>query len=227
MNDALLPYKLIGLGLYLLVLIGIGVVASRRMRGVSDYFAAGKKLSFWSVAFSSRATGESGWLLLGLTGMGATFGAQAFWIVIGETLGVGIAWLVLSRRFHRLTGKYASITIPDYLESRFGDVAQHLRRISAVAILVFITVYVAAQIDATGQAFLSFLDINYYAGAAIGFAVVMAYIVAGGFLAVVWSDVFQGALMFAGLIFLPLWGLIEIGGPDVVATRGPARRSSR
>lgn len=219
MDDALLPYKLIGLGLYLLVLLGIGMVASRRMKGVSDYFAAGKKLSFWSVAFSSRATGESGWLLLGLTGMGATFGAQAFWIVIGETLGVGIAWLVLSRRFHRLTGKYDSITIPDYLESRFGDVAQHLRRISAVAILIFITIYVAAQIDATGQAFHGFLDINYYAGAAIGFAVVMIYIVAGGFLAVVWSDVFQGALMFAGLIFLPIWGLIEIGGPDVVAAR--------
>ncbi|MFT7581689.1 MAG: sodium/proline symporter, partial [Myxococcota bacterium] len=214
-----MPYKIVGLSLYLLILLAIGIIASRRVNDVGDYFAAGKKLSFWSVAFSSRATGESGWLLLGLTGMGATLGAQAFWIVIGETIGVAIAWLVLSRRFRRLTGDYDSITVPDYLESRFGDTAQHLRRISAIAILVFVTVYVAAQIDATGQAFDSFLGVNYYLGAAIGFVVVMIYIVAGGFLAVVWSDVFQGLLMLAGLVFLPIWGLIELGGVDELTAR--------
>jgi len=217
--DEALPFKLAGLSVYLIALLAIGVIASRRMKGAGDYFAAGKNLSFWSVAFSSRATGESGWLLLGLTGMGATFGARAFWIVAGETLGVAIAWLVLSRRFHRLTQRYDSITVPDYLESRFGDKAQLLRRISAIAILVFVIIYVAAQIDATGQAFNHFVGINYYAGAAIGFAVVMVYILAGGFLAVVWSDVFQGILMFVGLIFLPIWGLIEIGGLDVMTAK--------
>lgn len=214
-----LPFKLVGLGLYLLALLAIGVVASRRMKGASDYFAAGKQLSFWSVAFSSRATGESGWLLLGLTGMGATVGARAFWVVLGETLGVAVAWLVLSRRFHRLTMRHDAITVPDYLESRLGDTAQHLRRFSAVAILVFVVVYVAAQIDATGQAFQRFVGLDYFVGAAVGFAVVCVYIVAGGFLAVVWSDVFQGALMFAGLVFLPLWALAELGGPAVMVER--------
>ena len=44
------------------------------------------------MAFSSRATGESAWLLLGLTGMGAISGVSAYWVVLGEVLGVGIAW---------------------------------------------------------------------------------------------------------------------------------------
>ena len=87
--------KLIGVLAYFAVLVAIGVAASRRTRDVRDYFAGGKRLSFWAVAFSARATGESSWLLLGLTGMGAAVGAQAFWIVLGEVLGVGGAGLLL------------------------------------------------------------------------------------------------------------------------------------
>ena len=107
--------KFIGIIGYLGILLVIGVVASRRMKDVKDYFAAGKSLGFLSVAFSARATGESAWLLLGLTGMGAMFGLKAFWVVLGEVLGVMGAWLLLSRRFKLLTDRYESVTVPDYL----------------------------------------------------------------------------------------------------------------
>ncbi len=211
--------KLLMVGLYLAVLLLIGLLASRRMRDVRDYFAAGKSLGFLAVAFSARATGESAWLLLGLTGMGAAVGVKAFWVVLGETLGVAGAWILMSRRFHRLTQRYDAITIPDYLESRFGDERHLLRIASAFALTVFVTIYVSAQIDATGTAFESFLGWNYYAGIAVGFAVVLAYIVAGGFLAVVWSDVFQGALMVLGLVLLPVAALVVAGGWDEVVRR--------
>ncbi len=85
--------KIVMVGLYLAVLLGIGVVASRKVKDLRDFFAGGKSLGFWSVAFSARATGESAWLLLGLTGMGAAVGLQAMWVVLGEILGVGLAWL--------------------------------------------------------------------------------------------------------------------------------------
>jgi len=209
--------KLAVVALYLLVLIGIGVVASRRMKDVKDYFAAGKGLGFWAVAFSARATGESAWLLIGLTGMGAAVGAKAFWVVLGEVLGVAGAWLLLCRRFKRLTDRYDSITVPDYLEDRFRDSGHLIRVVSAGALVVFVTIYVSAQIDATGKAFESFLGWDYYVGIAVGFAVVLVYIVAGGFLAVAWSDVFQGALMFVGLTGLPIVGLVVAGGPGAVA----------
>ena len=209
------PYlwKIIGVVAYLAALLGIGAVASRRMKDVSDYFAAGKKLSFWAVAFSARATGESAWLLVGLTGMGAAFGVRGFWVVLGEILGVCGAWLFMAARFKRLTDRYDAITIPDYLEGRFRDGRQQLlRRVSALGLVVFVTIYVSAQIDATGTAFESFLGVNYFVGALVGFVVVMAYSVSGGFLAVVWSDIFQGTLMFLGLVVLPVVGLILIGG---------------
>jgi len=66
---------------------------------MSDYYLGGKKMGFWAVAFSARATGESGWLLIGLTGMGAMAGYSAYWVVLGELLGVFLSWQFMAKRF--------------------------------------------------------------------------------------------------------------------------------
>ena len=182
------------------------------MHDIRDYFASGKRLGFFNVAFSARATGESAWLLIGLTGMGYALGVKAFWVVLGEMIGVGGAWLIMSRRFKRLSDRYDSITIPDYLESRFRDSGHWLRLIAGGALVIFVPIYAGAQVFATGDAFNSFLGWDHLVGAAVGFAVVMIYITQGGFTAVVWSDVFQGSLMFLGLVSLPIVILLEAGG---------------
>lgn len=193
------------------------------MHDIRDYYAGGKNLGFINVAFSARATGESAWLLLGLTGTGFAVGLQGLWIVLGELLGVGIAWLWMAKPFKRLTDQYDSVTIPDYLESRFRDNSHWLRLIAAGALLIFVPIYAGSQVFATGKAFNSFLDINHYLGATIGFLVVLLYITKGGFIAVVWSDVFQGLLMVTGLVLLPIVGLLEAGGiTSILETLGAA-----
>lgn len=191
--------------LYFLILFAIGIVASKRIKNIEDYYVGGKKLGYWVVAFSVRATGESGWLLLGLTGLGALAGVSAFWVVVGEVLGVSVSWLLMAKRFKRLSDKYNSITVPDFLVSHFNPKTNTLRIIAATALSLFVVIYVSAQIDAIGSAFESFLDWNYYLGALVGFIVVLLYISYGGFIAVAWSDLFQGTLMFIGLVLLPIY----------------------
>ncbi|MBN4061743.1 sodium/proline symporter [Bacteroidales bacterium AH-315-I05] len=198
------------LALYFGILFLIGFLASKKISGAKDYFVGGKKLGYWVVAFSSRATGESAWLLLGLTGMGAMIGAQAFWVVLGEVLGVAVAWLFMAKKFKKLTDKYDSITVPDYLASRFKTTSHTLRVISATALSIFVTIYVSAQIDATGKAFVSFLQWDYFHGAIVGFLIVAVYITSGGFVAVAWSDLFQGLIMLLGLLFLPIAAYFSI-----------------
>jgi sodium/proline symporter len=205
------------------------------MHDIKDYFAGGKKLGFLAVSFSARATGESAWLLLALTGMGFALGVQAFWVVVGELVGVAGAWLFMARRFKRLTDQYDSITVPDYLESRLRDKTHGLRLIAAGALLIFVPIYAGAQVFASGGAFYNFLGWNHYLGAAFGFGIVLIYITQGGFTAVVWSDVFQGSLMVIGLVLLPIVGLMEIGGithlvdalrsidPDLLSWHGPGQ----
>ena len=199
--------------IYFTILFGIGIVASRRIRSLKDYYLGGKNLGPWVAAFSARATGESGWLILGVTGMGAMMGVSAFWVVIGEVLGVFISWQFMAKKFKRLADEYDAITIPDYLVGRFQSTSNKLRIVAATVLSVFVIIYVSAQIDITGKTFETFLGINYYGGALLGFAIVLIYIFVGGFLAVAWSDFFQGTLMFFGLVALPVVTIIVVDFP--------------
>ena len=228
---------------YFAVLLIIGAVTSRGVRDLADYYVGGKRLGYWVVAFSARASGESAWLYLGLTGLGAVAGMRGMWVVLGEFLGVGIAWFLMARPFKRATDRYGSITVPDYLVSRFTEhgapesLVRTLRLAAAIALSLFVTIYVSAQIDATGTAFETFLDWNYFAGAVFGFLIVVAYTSTGGFAAVAWSDLFQGALMFLGLVLLPiaavwtipstvnLWSEIEAMQSGLTSLWGPGGAS--
>lgn len=202
---------------YFLTLFGIGYLASRRIHGLGDYFVGGKRLGYWVVAFSARATGESAWLLLALTGLGAMVGLSSLWVVVGEVLGVGFAWFFMAKPFKEETDRFGSITIPDYLVSKYNDgsgaaekATRLVRTLAAGALAIFVTIYVSAQIDATGKAFESFLSWDYYTGVFIGFGVVVLYTFGGGFVAVAWSDLFQGSLMLIGLVAVPVFALIAV-----------------
>ncbi|MBH31697.1 MAG: sodium:proline symporter [Candidatus Marinimicrobia bacterium] len=211
--------KYAALTIYFVILFGIGVLASRRIQSLQDYYVGGKKLGYWIAAFSARATGESGWLILGVTGMGAMMGVSAFWVVLGEVLGVYISWQFMAKKFKRLTDEYEAITIPDYLVGRFGSTTNNLRTVAAIVLSVFVIIYVSAQIDITGKTFETFLGINYYTGAIVGFTIVLTYIFTGGFIAVAWSDFFQGSMMFGGLVLLPLVTVLMIDFPDGIFSK--------
>ncbi|PCJ48792.1 MAG: sodium:proline symporter, partial [Candidatus Neomarinimicrobiota bacterium] len=204
--------KFVVLALYFLILLGIGFFASKRVSNITDYYVGGKKLNYWIAALSARSTGESGWLLIGVTGMGALIGVSAFWIVVGEVLGVWLSWQFMAKKFKRMTDEYDSITIPDFLVSHFKSTTHTIRIIAATALSLFVIIYVSAQIDITGKTFESFLGLNYYTGIGIGFGIVIMYIFSGGFLAVAWSDFFQGSLMFVGLLLLPVVTYFSISG---------------
>ncbi|MBW3535409.1 MAG: sodium/proline symporter [Gemmatimonadetes bacterium] len=200
------------LAAYLAVLLVLGVWGSRESGTMSGYFVADKKLPSWVVAFSNNATGESGWLLLGLTGMGYAVGAHAFWVILGEVAGVAAAWVFVARPFKEYTDRYDAITVPDYLEARFRDTAHVLRWVGVVVISTMVLAYVAAQLTASGKAFDSFLGTGYTGGVLLGAAVVFFYTSVGGFKAVAYSDVLQGVLMLGCLVAIPVVAFLAAGG---------------
>jgi sodium/proline symporter len=206
--------------LYFAGLLLIGYLAGRKgVDSVERFYVADRSLGTWVVAFSARATGESGWLLLGVTGMGYLIGAKAFWIVLGELMGEFIAWTVLVRPFKAATDRYGSVTVPDYLESRFKDSRHILRWISAVVIVTMVVAYLSAQLTATGKAFQSFLEWDFAEGAIVGLLIVVVYTVAGGFRAVAWSDLLQGLMMVFGLVLVPIIAIFKLGGWGVMEER--------
>ena len=134
---------------YLAILTGVAIWSSRESRSLEGYFLAGKKLPYWVVAFSTNATGESGWLLLGLTGMGYAVGAQAYWVVVGEIIGIAASWWLISRRLKRFSDEADAITVPDVLAAKFDDRWHLIRGIAVVIILTMVTWYMAAGLTRT------------------------------------------------------------------------------
>ncbi len=165
---------------YLVFLAGLAFWSRTETNTLAGYYLAGKKLPYWVVAFSTNATGESGWLLLGLTGMGYAVGAKAYWVVVGEVLGVALSWLYVSRRLKRVADETDSITVPDVLAARFADKWHLIRGIAVFIILTMVTVYIAAQMIATGKAVESFTDYSFKQGIYVGAAIIIAYTFVGG-----------------------------------------------
>lgn len=197
---------------YLGVLVGIGWWARRASGSISGYYVADKKLPAWVIAFSANTTGESGWLLLSLTGMGYLFGFHAMWVVFGEVLGVALAWSLVARPFKEYTDRYKAVTVPDYLTARFQDKNHVIRIVSATVIVSMVGVYISAQLMFSGKAFSEFLGTTYDAGVLIGAVVILLYTSIGGFKAVAYSDLVQGVLMFLCLLLLPIVGVWHAGG---------------
>ena len=197
---------------YLLVLIALAVWSRRETDSLSGFFLAGKKLPYWVVAFSTNATGESGWLLLGLTGMGYAVGAQAYWVVVGEVIGIALSWTLISRRLKRLSDETDSITLPDVIAARFNDSKHILRSIAVVIILTMVCAYVTAQMVASGKALSSFTGMDYTSAVIVGAVIIIAYTFVGGYKAVAYTDVVQGVLMLAGLIIVPAVAISTAGG---------------
>lgn len=197
---------------YGIVLLAIGLWSRRESRNVAGYYLAGKKLPSWVIAFSNNATGESAWLLLGLTGMGYAVGLHALWIVLGEVLGVALGWMMVAQPFKEYTDRYQAITVPDYLEARFLDTRRAFQLIGLLVIFTMVTAYTSAQLTAMGKAFGSFAGTSYGAGVLIGALVILFYTTIGGFKAVAYSDVLQGGLMFLALLVLPFVGMAAAGG---------------
>ena len=203
---------------YLCLLAALAVWSRRETNTLSGFYLAGKKLPYWVVAFSTNATGESGWLLLGLTGMGYAVGAQAYWVVVGELVGIALSWLLISRRLKRLSDETHSITVPDVLAARFNDSWHLIRAVAVVIILAMVTTYVTAQLVASGKALSEFVNMDYKVGVVVGSAIIIAYTFIGGYKAVAYTDVLQGVLMLLGLIFVPLVAVSAAGGWDSVTS---------
>ena len=178
--------------LYLAVLILVGFFTYKYNKTQEDYLLAGRKLGPWITAFSERASGESAWLLLALPGAVITMGLSVSWSVVGIITGIVASWFLIAEKLREETEKYNALTIPDYLHKRFDDSSNIIRIFSSIIIAFFFLFYVSAQLHASGKILNSLFTINPIIGITIGALIIISYTLLGGFMAVAWTDFFQG-----------------------------------
>ncbi|WP_209124800.1 sodium/proline symporter PutP [Alkalihalobacillus sp. BA299] len=204
---------LITFTVYLVGMLAIGLIAYRLTNNLSDYVLGGRKLSGSVAALSAGASDMSSWLLLGLPGALYIGGMGEIWIAVGLSIGAYLNWQFVAARLRKYTEVAKdSITLPDFFENRFHDHSKVLRTISALVILVFFAFYTSAGLVGGALLFEASFGMNYTQALWIGAIVIISYTFLGGFLAVSWTDFFQGILMFLALIIVPFVAVSKLGG---------------
>ena len=199
--------------IYVGIVLAIGVYAYLSTKSATDYFLGGRNLSPAVSAISAGASDMSGWVLLGLPGYAYMAGLEAFWITLGLTIGVAANWMLMAKRLRIYTVILDdAVTIPAYLQRRFGDANPWLKIIASVSILLFFLFYVGSGLIAGGKLFNAVFGLDYVVAVLTGVVFILFYTLFGGFLAVSWTDVFQGLLMLAALIAVPVVVMSGAGG---------------
>lgn len=191
--------------LYFFVVLVIGLVAWWNTRNLADYILGGRRLGPFAAALSAGASDMSGWLLLGLPGYAYVAGLEAGWLALALLLGSYLNWLYVAPRLRRRSAELGdALTLPEYFSRRVEGGGQGLKFACGLLILGFYLVYTASGFVAGAKLFETVYGIDYHQALLLGGAAILCYTFFGGFLAVVWTDVLQGLLMLAALLWVPL-----------------------
>lgn len=191
-------------GVYLLLMITIGCIFVTKIKSTAEYFLGGRGVGAWVTALSAQASDMSGWLLMGLPGAVYMAGLGESWVAIGLAVGTILNWIFIAPRLRIYTEKVNSVTLSTFFENRFREKSGILRTLSAIVILGFFTIYAGSGLVACGKLFNVMFGLKYEIAVLIGMAVVLLYTILGGYLAVCWTDLIQGALMFFAIIIVPV-----------------------
>jgi len=204
---------LISFGLYMLVMVAIGLYFYFKTEDLGDYVLGGRGLGPGVTALSAGASDMSGWLLLGLPGMMYSDGIAGSWIAVGLLIGAYLNWHYVARPLRIMTHRLDdAITIPDYFANRFGDIKGHLRVITALVILLFYTLYTSSGLVGGAKLFEATFHLDYAVALAVGSIIIVSYTFLGGYNAVSWTDFIQGILMMLALIVTPAVVISHLGG---------------
>ncbi len=209
------------MAVYLLAMLVIGAIVSKRNKNSGDFYLGGRKLGSVVTAMSAEASDMSGWLLLGLPGVAYLSGiAEAFWTALGLAVGTYFNWLIVAKPLRRYSEKVNAITIPQFFNNRFRDKTRILMGVSAVIIIVFFIPYTASGFNACGTLFSSLFGINYLTAMIVSAAVILIYTMLGGFLAASITDLIQSIVMTVALIIVVFFGINSAGGAQAVVENG-------
>ena len=212
---------LITLIFYKLLLIGIGVWASRRVKSEDDFFLAGKAsgggLGAWTAGLSYAASTSSAWVLLGFTGIVYSQGLVGLWLIPGIFGGYVMTWLVMGPKLNAETEARGHLTIIDFITS---DVTVQWRRkigvVCALMILFCFVFYISSQFQAAGNALTEVFGLNATEAILLGALIIVIYCLMGGFVAASLTDAIQASVMMVACVLVPIAAIQATGGMGVV-----------
>jgi SSS family solute:Na+ symporter len=191
---------IIFLSVFFVLMTGIGIWGMRRTKTLNDFFLGGRSMGPWVSAVAYGTSYFSAVIFIGFAGkQGWMFGLNALWIALFNALiGCLAAWLVLAKRTRRMTKNLDAMTMPEFLQTRFG--AAHLKPIAAIIIFLFLLPYSASVFKGLGHLFEATFGLPYDVALLLMIGFTGIYLVLGGYFAIAITDFIQGIIMFFGAL---------------------------
>jgi len=204
------PY-LLCIIIYALILVAVGFFVTRRVKGASDFFVAGRKLGpallFTTLIAPNIGAGST----VGVAGLGYKFGIAAWWWIGASALGSFILAFLVGPAIWRIAKKHDLYTLGDYLDFRYN---KSFRGLISILMAIGSLAIFAGQLMGIAWILGAVAGTDKLTGVLIAAVVVVLYFGAGGLLAAAFVNVIQIIVKFAGFVLAVPFVLSYVGGWD-------------
>ncbi|KUP09595.1 sodium:proline symporter [Bacillus coahuilensis m2-6] len=204
------------IGLYAVLMIGIGTYLSKKVSSSSDFVLAGRSLGPFVLMGTLLATWTgSGSISGGETSVAYSFGLiPSLMLMVPTLIGIGILYIVAPKI--REFGKH---TVSGILEAKYGSSARNLS--SFIIILAYVGI-VSYQMKGFGFILNLTTGMSVGLGTAIGAALIIFLAMIGGLRSVAQTDAISGFLMVGGLLITVPTIFMIAGGWEEIVQNVPA-----
>jgi cation/acetate symporter len=206
-------------GLILAITLGISFWASRRIRGASDYWSAGREISGAQNGMAVAGEFLSAAAFLGVSGLIFLSGFDGYLTGIAALMSFVPLLLLLAERM-RNAGKY---TMTDVLAARLRE--SPVRVAVAITTLCIAAFYVIAQSVAAGALFEALVGVKFWISVLVTVAAMLAYVVLGGMIATTWVQIIKACLLLGGVATMGIWVLAKYGFSPIHLMRDATAKS--
>ena len=196
---------------YLTIVAFLAIYGFRATKNPSDYIIGGRNIHPYIMAMSYGATFISTSAIVGFGGVAALYGMGILWLVfLNIFIGIFIAFVFIGKRTRRMGLNLNAHTFPEFLGERFRS--KSLQGLSGLMIFLCMPLYAAVVLMGGAQFISEVLKINYEAALFFFTIIIALYVIMGGLKGVMYTDAFQGSLMFIGMLFLFVFTYVKLGG---------------
>jgi solute:Na+ symporter, SSS family len=210
---------------YFILSAGIGFAFTKKGgESLSEYFLSGRQVPWWLAGASMVATTFAADTPLVVTGIVATKGVAGNWL----WWCLAMSGMLTVFFFARLWRRAQVMTDIEFAEIRYaGKPASFLRGFRAIYLGIFVNLIILGWVTRAMVKILTIsLGVNPYVAVGICFLITVAYSVAAGMWAVLWTDLVQFVIKMTAVIVLAVYAVRAVGGMDALKTKVSAHFGS-
>ena len=199
--------------LFLLLFTLVGSLSVLKKKNTSiDYLLANQEIKPWLAAISAIATSNSGYMFIGQIGFTYVYGLQSVWLMFGLIFGDFISSLFVHKNLRKKSQELKVVSFANLVSKWHGKNYKYVQLFGGVIILIFLSTYAAAQLNAGSKSMHILFGLDYRLGAIIGGIIVLLYCFSGGIRASIWTDAVQSLVMIIAMFLMVFFGIEKLGG---------------